>query len=185
MLTGTTVGLRARHDDDIPILRSELLDDVAGSSRAEGGPWRPVMPGADDPRLKPDASKENVVSFSVIELEGGTLIGTANLWGIDTHNRFAHIGLGLLPAERGKGYGSDVVAVLCAYGFTVRGLQRLQVDTLADNYAMLRAAERNGFVREGVLRKSAWVMGEFLDEVLLGLLAEEYRQREDQQRATT
>ena len=36
---------------------------------------------------------------------------------------------------------------------------------------MLRAAERNGFVREGVLR-SAWVMGEFLDEVPLGLLVQ-------------
>ncbi|MEW2051206.1 N-acetyltransferase, partial [Streptomyces sp. NPDC005476] len=30
--------------------------------------------------------------------------------------------------------------------------------------AMLRSAERSGFVREGVLRSSAWVMGEFLDE---------------------
>lgn len=40
---------------------------------------------------------------------------------------------------------------------------------------MLRSAERNGFVREGVPRSSAWVMGEFLDEVLLGLLAQEWK----------
>jgi RimJ/RimL family protein N-acetyltransferase len=40
---------------------------------------------------------------------------------------------------------------------------------------MLRSAERNGFVREGVLRSAAWVMGEFVDEVLLGLLAEEWK----------
>ncbi|WP_285115980.1 GNAT family protein [Leifsonia sp. fls2-241-R2A-40a] len=177
MLTGTVVGLRARHEDDIPILRTELYDDVEGSSRAEGGPWRPVMPGTDDARLKPDASKEDVVAFSVIELEGGTLVGAATVWGIDTHNRFAHLGLGLLPAARGKGYGTDIVAVLCEYGFTVRGLQRLQIETLADNHAMLGAAERNGFVREGTLRSSAWVMGEFLDEVVLGLLADEYRRR--------
>ncbi len=39
---------------------------------------------------------------------------------------------------------------------------------------MIRAAERNGFVREGVLRKSAWVLGEFMDEVVLGLLAGEW-----------
>jgi RimJ/RimL family protein N-acetyltransferase len=32
-----------------------------------------------------------------------------------------------------------------------------------------------GFVREGVLRSSAWVMGEFLDEVLLGLLAQDWK----------
>lgn len=175
MLRGTKVGLRARHEDDIPILRAELYDDVVNSARAEGGPWRPITPGSKDPRLVVDEDEQGHVPFSVVELEGGTLVGTATLWGIDNHNRLAHIGLGLLPSSRGKGYGTDVVAVLCHYGFIVRGLQRLQIETLSDNHAMLRSAERNGFVREGVLRSSAWVMGEFLDEVLLGLLAQEWK----------
>jgi RimJ/RimL family protein N-acetyltransferase len=177
MLTGTTVGLRARHEDDIPILLTELYDDVAGSSRAEGGPWRPLLPWADDPRLKPDPSRDDVVAFSVVELGSGVLIGSATVWGIDTHNRNAHLGLGLVPAARGKGYGTDAVALLCRYGFVVRGLRRLQLETLVDNDAMLRAAERNGFVREGRLRSSAWVMGEFLDEIVLGQLAEEWTAR--------
>lgn len=175
MLRGNKVGLRARHDEDIPILRTELYDDVVNGSRAESRPWRPITPGTKDPRLVVDDTEQGHVPFSVVELDGGTLVGTATLWGIDTHNRFAHIGLGLLPSSRGKGYGTDVVAVLCHYGFVVRGLQRLQIETLADNAAMLRAAEHNGFVREGVLRSSAWVMGEFLDEVLLGLLVQEWK----------
>ncbi|GAA0701189.1 GNAT family protein [Kitasatospora atroaurantiaca] len=175
MLRGSKVGLRARYEDDIPILRAELYDDVVNSSRAEGGPWRPITPGAKDPRLVVDDKEQGRVPFSVVELEGGTLVGTAVLWGIDNHNRSAHIGLGLLPSSRGKGYGTDVVAALCHYGFVVRGLQRLQIETLSDNAAMLRSAERNGFVREGVLRSSAWVMGEFLDEVLLGLLVQDWK----------
>ncbi|MFI1921459.1 MULTISPECIES: GNAT family N-acetyltransferase [unclassified Streptomyces] len=176
MLKGDKIGLRARHEDDIPVLRTELYDDVVNSSRAEGGPWRPITPGSKDPRLVVDDQEQGNVRFSVVELEGGTLVGTATLWGIDNHNRTAHIGLGLLPSARGKGYGTDVVAVLCHYGFVVRSLQRLQIETLSDNAAMLRSAERNGFVREGVLRSSAWVMGEFLDEVLLGLLVQEWKQ---------
>jgi RimJ/RimL family protein N-acetyltransferase len=175
MLRGNKVGLRARHEEDIPVLRTELHDDVAGASRAEAGPWRPLSPGTKDPLLAGDDTEQGRVPFSVVELDGGTLAGLATLWGLDTHNRSAHIGLGLLPTCRGKGYGTDVVAVLCHYGFVVRGLHRLQIDTLADNTPMLRAAERNGFVREGVLRSSAWVTGEFLDEVLLGLLAEEWK----------
>ncbi|GGX08830.1 hypothetical protein GCM10010297_32880 [Streptomyces malachitofuscus] len=151
MLRGSRVGLRARHEDDIPVLRAELYDDVVNGSRAESRPWRPITPGSKDPRLVVDDTVEGHVPFSVVELDGGTLVGTATLWGIDTHSRSAHIGLGLLPAARGKGYGTDVVA-------------------------MLRAAERNGFVREGTLRSSAWVLGEFLDEVLLGLLADEWKQ---------
>ncbi|WP_159771056.1 GNAT family N-acetyltransferase [Streptomyces sp. HM190] len=175
MLKGTKVGLRARYEDDIPVLRSELYDDVANAARAEAGPWRPITPGSKDRRLVGDDENDAVVKFSVVELEGDSLVGTATLWGIDNHNRCAHIGLGLLPSCRGKGYGTDVVAVLCHYGFVVRGLHRLQIETLSDNTAMLRAAERNGFVREGVLRSSAWVMGEFLDEVLLGLLVQDWR----------
>lgn len=177
MLRGDKVGLRARHEGDIPVLRTELYDDVANSARSEGGPWRPITPGAADPRLVADDKDLTYVPFSVVELDGGTLIGTATLWGIDTHNRSAHLGLGLLPAARGKGYGTDAVAVLCHYGFTVRGLHRLQIETLPDNAGMLRSAERNGFVREGVLRSAGWVMGEFMDEVVLGQLAAEWTGR--------
>jgi RimJ/RimL family protein N-acetyltransferase len=50
----------------------------------------------------------------------------------------------------------------------------LQVETLADNAAMIAAATRAGFVPEGTLRGSAWVDGAFADEAILGLLAAEW-----------
>ncbi|MFP3986704.1 GNAT family protein [Streptomyces sp. E11-3] len=175
MLRGSKVGLRARHEDDIPILQAELHDDVVHHSRSQNRPWRPITPGSKNSRFVVDDTAQQHVPFSVVELDGGTLVGASALWGIDNHNRSAHIGLGLLPSSRGKGFGTDVVAVLCHYGFVVRGLQRLQIETLSDNAAMLRSAERNGFVREGVLRSSTWVLGEFLDEVLLGLLAQDWK----------
>lgn len=96
------------------------------------------------------------------------------MWGIDLHNRRAHIGLSLRPAFRGRGLGTDVVRTLCEYGFAVRGLHRLQAETLADNTAMIRAATDAGFTEEGKLRRSAWADGGFADEVVLGLLAGEW-----------
>jgi RimJ/RimL family protein N-acetyltransferase len=39
---------------------------------------------------------------------------------------------------------------------------------------MIAAATRAGFVLEGTVRKAAWVLGGFADEVILGLLAEEW-----------
>ncbi|MEU6374518.1 GNAT family protein [Streptomyces sp. NPDC046909] len=175
MLRGDKIGLRARHEDDIPVLEAELYNDVVNASRADGRPWRPVSPGSAGAKFVVDDTDQANLAFSVVDAESGTLVGAASLWGIDNHHRCAHIGLGLLPSARGKGYGTDVVAVLCHYGFVVRGLQRLQIETLADNEAMLRSAERNGFVREGVLRSSAWVLGEFLDEVVLGLLSQDWK----------
>lgn len=177
MLTGTHIGLRARHEDDTPVLRAGLHNDVVNAARASSSPWVPLGPDSKDSRAEVDPDRDDRVPFSVVELEGGKLIGAASVWDIDAHNRNAHLGLELLPSARGKGYGTDVVATLCHYAFVVRSLHRLQVETLADNPAMLAAAERNGFVREGVLKSAAWVMGEFVDEVILGLLVEDWKQR--------
>jgi CheY-like chemotaxis protein len=85
--------------------------------------------------------------------------------------RTAHVGISLRPSFRGRGLAIDVLHVLCRYGFDTRGLHRLQLETLADNVPMIRAAERAGFALEGTLRRSAWAGGEFADEVILARLA--------------
>lgn len=179
MLSGELIGLRARQDSDIEVFETELLPDVETWSRADTRPWRPVVPGSpESPYRKRPADLDDPSAsahFSVVELATGELAGTALLWGIDLHNRLAHLGLSMRPAFRGKHLGTDTVRVLCHYGFAVRGLHRLQVETLADNHAMIGAAVRVGFVREGLLRQNGWVNGSFLDEVVLGLLATEWR----------
>lgn len=118
--------------------------------------------------------RDDVACFSAVELASGELAGEALLWAIDLHNRMAHLGVSLRPAFRGRGLGTDIVLALCDYGFAVRGLHRLQVETLASNAAMIQAASRAGFVPEGRLRRSAWVSGDFADEVILGMLATEW-----------
>lgn len=172
MMRGEKVGLRARQEADVPVLHAELYDDVAMRSRSDTRPWRP-LPLAHSVFAVAEPS-DNAAVFSVVELDSQQLAGAALLWSIDTHNRSAHLGISLLPAARGRGLGADVVRVLCEYGFAVRGLQRLQVDTLADNAAMIAAARKAGFTLEGTLRRAGWVYGEFIDEVVLGLLADEW-----------
>jgi RimJ/RimL family protein N-acetyltransferase len=175
-LHGDLVLLRARHESDIAVLDTDLHDDVATDARGTRRPWRPISPGAKASVNRWEAGPTNA-PFSVVELASGELAGETALWEIDSHNRCAHIGMALRPAFRGKGLGTDAVRVQCHYAFTVLGLHRLQIETLADNHAMLKAAERSGFTREGLVRDAAWVMGGFADEVLLGLLANEWTQR--------
>jgi RimJ/RimL family protein N-acetyltransferase len=173
MLRGEMTGLRARHDSDIPVLHAELYDDVATRVRADSRPWHPIPPGPGSP-YRVTGPDDRAACFSVVKLATGELAGEALLWDIDPHNRTAHIGISLLPAFRGRSLGTDTIRVLCHYGFAIRGLHRLQAETLADNDAMIQAASRAGFVREGTLRRSAWVNGDFADEVILGLLATEW-----------
>ncbi|MET9402398.1 GNAT family protein [Kitasatospora sp. NPDC002965] len=174
MLQNAALVLRARHESDVPVLMSGLYDDVATRSRADSRPWQPLSPGAAGSPYAVAAPSDEAACFSVVERSSGELAGEALLWGIDTHSRTAHLGLALLPGFRGRGLAHDVVALLCHYGFTVRGLQRLQVDTLADNRPMIAAAARAGFRLEGTLRRSAWTYGSFSDQVVLGLLSEEW-----------
>jgi RimJ/RimL family protein N-acetyltransferase len=174
MLRGERVALRARIESDVAVLHAELYDDVLTRTRTDARPWRPISPDAPAAPYRISDPTDDWAAFSVVDLGDGDLAGEAILWGIDPHNRSAHVGISLRPAFRGRGLGADAVRVLCEYGFTVRGLHRLGVETLRDNGPMLRIAEQVGFVREGVLRRAAWVNGQFIDEVVFGMLAEQW-----------
>lgn len=153
------------------MLHTELYNDVATRSRADSRPWRPLPSDSPASPYLVGEPTDEVAFFSVVEVAGNELAGEALLWGIDLHNRMAHIGIALRPSFRGRGLSTDVLRVLCRYGFGIRGLHRLQLETLADNDAMIAAARRAGFELEGTLRRSAWVDGDFADEVIFGLLA--------------
>lgn len=182
-LTGELTGLRARAAEDVEILHTELYDDVATRVRSDLRPWVPIPFGPASPFWVPGlgaeapggpAADSDSAMFSIVELATGGLAGEALLWAIDLHNRSAHVGISLRPGCRGRGLGVDVVRILCRYGFRVRGLRRLQLETLDDNHAMMAVAEKLGFTREGTTRGSSWVNGRFCDDVIFGLLAEEF-----------
>jgi RimJ/RimL family protein N-acetyltransferase len=176
MLRGELTVLRARTEDDARSLHADLYEDVATWVQSDTRPWVPIPFGSLSPywpaESPPSATDADV--FAVTELASGELAGEAVLWGIDLHNRSAHAGLSLRPAFRGRGLGTDVIRVLCRYGFAIRGLHRMQVETLADNAAMIAVAERLGFTREGTTRGSAWVNGRWVDDVIFGLLDTEF-----------
>ncbi|HEX5118235.1 MAG TPA: GNAT family protein [Pseudonocardiaceae bacterium] len=173
-LEGELVRLRARLPADTPVLDAELHDEVPIFVMSNAQPWRPYSPGAAASSYTVAEPKPRSARFTVVTLAGDELAGEASLWGIDSLRRSGHIGLALRAPYRGRGLGIDVVRVLCHYGFTVLGMHRIQIETLATNDAMLRAAQRAGFRREAVHRESGWVLGEFADEVILGLLDREW-----------
>src|SRR5580693_2609068 len=124
MLQGELIGLRARTNDDIEVFEAEMLNDVQMRVRADGRPWRPIAPGSADSPYRTVNERADTVPFSVVELATAELAGEAVMFGIDAHHRNAHLGLGLRPAFRGRHLGTDIVRVLCRYGFGIRGLRR-------------------------------------------------------------
>ncbi|HEY6796674.1 MAG TPA: GNAT family protein [Kineosporiaceae bacterium] len=182
MLRGRLVGLREPRRDDVQAL-FPLDTDAEHVSLADSRPFRPRSLAArqaeyDKRQTEPEAA---TTFFTVQRLddETGTALGQVGLWDIDLHHRSAHVGISLLPAARGQGLGRDAVQVVCRFGFEIRGLARLSLETLELNTPMRATAIACGFVEEGRLRCSAWHLGRRVDDVLYGLLDQEWRARQD------
>jgi RimJ/RimL family protein N-acetyltransferase len=186
VLLGEKVLLRPRTREDVAVLHRAVATDPAVYQVVAYGPWLPRSTESAlaeyDAKLAQPSDPSNAL-FTVEaraalgRVAHGDVVGEASLWGIDAHRQYGHIGLTLVAEARGLGFGTDVVALLCDYGFRFRSLHRLSCETLASNVAMIRAAQAAGFVEEGRLRSSSWVDGGWEDDVLLGLLAEEWRAR--------
>ena len=179
MLVGERVVLRAWRRADVEARHAATAGDYAVHVVADDTPWRPDTLEAALARYEKRLTEPpdpKTVWFAVARREDPELewVGGGGLWGLDEHQRSAHLGLTLAPGARGQGLGTDVVRVLCDYAFRLRDLHRLGLETLATNEPMLRAARAAGFREEGRLREAAYVLGERVDEVQLGLLRREW-----------
>jgi RimJ/RimL family protein N-acetyltransferase len=75
---------------------------------------------------------------------------------------------------RGRGLMTRAVRLLCDWLFA-EGVGRLEVRTHPDNLASQKLAERAGFRREGVERKSIWLHSERQDAIVWSLLSDDDR----------
>jgi RimJ/RimL family protein N-acetyltransferase len=80
------------------------------------------------------------------------------------------IGIALLPAARGHGYGTEAHRLLTRYLFAHTTVHRIEAATEVGNVAERRALEKAGFTREGVLRGIGWRDGAWRDGVMYSLL---------------
>jgi RimJ/RimL family protein N-acetyltransferase len=173
VLAGELVTLRAIERDDIEVLHGI---DMAYTSWPEIN-YSPYAPKSLDEVLKDyDGDEESsyrgsdaFVPFAIVV--GDEVVGTCCFWGIDLHNRRAHLGIGLGEEHRGKGIGTDATRVMLHYAFVDRGFHRVQLEVLATNTAAIRSYEKAGFREDGRMRESAWVRGGFVDEIYMSVLS--------------
>ncbi|WP_162907833.1 GNAT family N-acetyltransferase [Allorhizocola rhizosphaerae] len=111
-----------------------------------------------------------------VKAEGGwRLVGWAQLV-IDSAARSAEVGYWLDADFEGRGLVRRTVTAMLDHAFGQLGLQRVGLQTTADNTRSRKVAEHLGFTQEGVLRENAAFPDERRDLVVYGLLAREWRQ---------
>ena len=109
-----------------------------------------------------------------VENADGQLVGQLG-WYAVRHGpsptaRALNVGITLLPAHRGRGYGTSAQAALAGYLFANTLVERLEATTNVENIAEQRALTKAGFQREGVVRHGQFRAGEWHDLVVYSRL---------------
>lgn len=87
----------------------------------------------------------------------------------DLHPKDRRAALGILiidPEDRGKGYGEEVLNLICSYCFGHLGLHQVYANVSIDNYHSQKLFEKKGFIKVGVKKDWVLIKGEFKDEIL-------------------
>jgi RimJ/RimL family protein N-acetyltransferase len=124
---------------------------------AEGFPWD-----------EPDSTRLTIVV-------DGAVAGLIQYWE-ESEPRYRHAGIDLFldPALHGRGIGAEAVRRVARLLFVERSHHRIVIDPAVTNTAAIRAYEKAGFRRVGVMRRSERDVGgdgwhdALLMELLLG-----------------
>ncbi len=94
----------------------------------------------------------------------------------DPMYRHASIDVFLATACHGRGLGPEAIGVLARHLFEERGHHRLTIDPAADNAPAIRAYEKAGFRKVGIMRRyERGPDGVWHDGLLMDMLREEFR----------
>jgi RimJ/RimL family protein N-acetyltransferase len=114
-------------------------------------------------------------SFVICRLADSEPVGRTDVFEIDRHNGSAAFGITIGdPALWGQGLGTDAINVVVDFAFGQLRLERLWLGTDANNTRAQTAYAKAGFTVEGRLRHAYYQDGEFVDEIRMAMLRDEW-----------
>ena len=160
---------------------ADALFDVTVANRAHLAPW---MPWARDLR-HPGQTREWIRTiqrqqaedngFACLVVADGRIAGTVGLNRVDHVNGATAIGYWLTEDAQGRGTMTAAVRALVGHAAATMGLHRVVIEAAPDNVRSRAIPERLGFTQEGLLREVERLGDRWLDHVVYGLLATEWR----------
>ena len=103
------------------------------------------------------------------------IIGIIGHYKIQPENHRSEIGYMSLPETNGKGYMSEAIEAVLAYGFDHLNLHSVEAVIDPDNIASEKVLIKNGFVKEAhILENELWD-GKFWDTVIYSLLKRNFQ----------
>jgi len=91
----------------------------------------------------------------------------------DVYRKNLELGYWLGEPFWGKGIVTKAIGLICGYGFQNLDCNRIYAGVFEFNPASMKILEKNGFVKEGVLRQSIYKNNRFWDEHKFGLVRDD------------
>jgi ribosomal-protein-alanine N-acetyltransferase len=85
------------------------------------------------------------IVWAIALKSSGRVIGSVSLWNLDRERDYGELGYGVHPSFQGRGYMSEALARVVAYGFSEMGLARIEAYTEERNTPSVHLLERLGF----------------------------------------
>ena len=86
---------------------------------------------------------ENACVFSMLEKQTGDFIGNIEL--MDRNESEKELGIAITAKKQNRGYGTEAIFALIAYGFDVLGLKRITLKANPENTRAIHVYEKCGF----------------------------------------
>lgn len=103
------------------------------------------------------------------------LAGSIGYLYVDQENKKTEIGYWLGKEYEGKGIITKSIKILINYAFDDLQLHKIEIGAARDNTRSRAIPEKLGFKREGEIRDYEYINGRFLDRIIYGLKADEWR----------
>ena len=112
-------------------------------------------------------------------LDNDKLIGDCGFRLLDSDPRQAELAITLAPEFQGAGYAAEALPGLLGYLFTTLEEHRVFASVDPQNVSAIQLLERIGMRKEAHFVKSLWFRGQWVDDVIFAMLAEEWSTQGD------
>lgn len=174
MYTGEKVRLREYKKEDIKLAQKFINDVEVKKMINPGIPYLYTYEDEEKWFEKLSAANETY-DFAIETLDESKYIGGCGINKLDWKNSVVTIGIFIGDKEYwNKGYGTDALNILIKFIFQQMNIHKIKINVFEYNKRAIKCYEKCGFKIEGVLRKEIFRDGEYYDDIVMGLLRDEY-----------
>lgn len=167
---GALVRFRAREPGDIDVMHPWVNHtDIVRYNESRYPVGRERMRFRASPEFSPGFDHAR---FAVVARDDGRLVGDISLHVPAPEDRGGWVAI--MMGERGRGFGTDAMRLICRVGFETMNLHRIELDVVASNARAVHVYEKVGFRHEGRRRACYFWGGKYEDYLIMGLLRDEY-----------